>query len=179
MVDGAEPTVKRLGRLHDRRLGPGFGLRLQLRLGRNGDFLRRRLLRGESAPQLRSTLDASLQRFARDTLRRQLAAAYRLVDHFGWTELIYGHLTARVPGEEPHFLINPFGLHYREVTASNLVLIDAEGHLARVPHVEEHASEPASGGLSAWLVVRHGHTADRRQNSFENTDDLSHRNLAR
>ena len=62
-------------------------------------------------------------------LRRQLAAAYRLVDHFGWTELIYGHLTARVPGEEPHFLINPYGLNYDEVTASNLVKIDVDGNV--------------------------------------------------
>jgi ribulose-5-phosphate 4-epimerase/fuculose-1-phosphate aldolase len=61
-------------------------------------------------------------------LRRQLAAAYRLVDYFGWTELIYGHLTARVPGEKPHFLINPFGLNYDEVTASNLVKIDVDGN---------------------------------------------------
>ena len=62
-------------------------------------------------------------------LRRQLAAAYRLVDHFGWTELIYGHLTARVPGEHAHFLINPFGLNYDEVTASNLVKIDVDGKI--------------------------------------------------
>jgi len=62
-------------------------------------------------------------------LRVQLAAAYRLVDHFGWTELIYGHLTARVPGAEPHFLINPFGLSYDEVTASNLVKIDVDGNI--------------------------------------------------
>lgn len=61
-------------------------------------------------------------------LRRQLAAAYRMVDHFGWTELIYGHLTARVPGEQAHFLINPFGLNYDEVTASNLVKIDLDGN---------------------------------------------------
>jgi ribulose-5-phosphate 4-epimerase/fuculose-1-phosphate aldolase len=61
-------------------------------------------------------------------LRRQLAAAYRLVDQFGWTELIYGHLTARVPGDKPHFLINPFGLNYDEVTASNLVKIDVDGN---------------------------------------------------
>jgi ribulose-5-phosphate 4-epimerase/fuculose-1-phosphate aldolase len=62
-------------------------------------------------------------------LRRQLAAAYRLIDHFGWTELIYGHLTARVPGEAPHFLINPYGLNYDEVTASNLVKIDLDGKI--------------------------------------------------
>ena len=61
-------------------------------------------------------------------LRVELAAAYRLVDHFGWTELIYGHLTAHVPGKEPHFLINPYGLNYDEVTASNLVKIDVDGN---------------------------------------------------
>ena len=62
-------------------------------------------------------------------LRVQLAAAYRLVDHFGWTELIYGHLTARVPGPEHHFLINPYGLNYDEITASNLVKIDLDGNV--------------------------------------------------
>jgi len=62
-------------------------------------------------------------------LRRQLAAAYRLVDYFGWTELIYGHLTARVPGDKPHFLINLFGLNYDEITASNLVKIDVDGNV--------------------------------------------------
>ena len=66
---------------------------------------------------------------AERALRLQLAAAYRLVDHFGLTELIYGHLTARVPGPEPHFLINPYGLNYDEVTASNLVKIDLDGNV--------------------------------------------------
>ena len=66
---------------------------------------------------------------AEQELRVQLAAAYRLVDHFGWTELIYGHLTARVPGPDKHFLINPYGLNYDEITASNLVKIDVEGNL--------------------------------------------------
>jgi ribulose-5-phosphate 4-epimerase/fuculose-1-phosphate aldolase len=60
-------------------------------------------------------------------LRVQLACAYRLVDHFGWTELIYGHLTARVPGPGAHFLINPYGLNYDEICASNLVKIDCDG----------------------------------------------------
>lgn len=62
-------------------------------------------------------------------LRVQLAAAYRMVDYYGWTEQIYGHLTARVPGPEAHFLINPFGLNYDEVTASNLVKIDCDGNI--------------------------------------------------
>ncbi len=61
-------------------------------------------------------------------LRVELAAAYRMVDHFGWCELIYGHLTARVSGPDIHFLINPYGLNYDEVTASNLVKIDGDGN---------------------------------------------------
>jgi ribulose-5-phosphate 4-epimerase/fuculose-1-phosphate aldolase len=60
-------------------------------------------------------------------VRVKLAAAYRLVDYYDWTEQIYGHLTARVPGPEDHFLINPWGLNYDEVTASNLVKIDVDG----------------------------------------------------
>ncbi|MFO1352288.1 MAG: class II aldolase/adducin family protein [Gammaproteobacteria bacterium] len=62
-------------------------------------------------------------------LRVQLAAAYRLVDYFGWTELIYGHLTVRVPGPDNHFLINPYGLNYDEVSASNLVKVDINGNI--------------------------------------------------
>ena len=62
-------------------------------------------------------------------LRVELACAYRLVDYFGWCELIYAHLTARVPGPDAHFLINPYGLNYDEVTASNLVKIDINGHV--------------------------------------------------
>ena len=61
-------------------------------------------------------------------LRIQLAASYRLVEELGWSFLIFGHLTTRVPGPEKHFLINPYGLMYDEVTASNLVKIDLEGN---------------------------------------------------
>ena len=63
------------------------------------------------------------------SIRTELAAAYRLVDYFGWCELIYGHLTAHVPGPEPHFLINPYGLNYDEVTATNLIKIDINGKM--------------------------------------------------
>ena len=59
--------------------------------------------------------------------RVQLAAAYRIFAHLGWQELIYNHLSLRVPDNDQHFLINPFGLHYSEVTASNLVKIDLQG----------------------------------------------------
>ena len=60
-------------------------------------------------------------------LRVELAAAYRVFADFGWTETIFNHITARVPGPEHHFLINPFGLLYDQVTASNLVKIDLTG----------------------------------------------------
>lgn len=59
--------------------------------------------------------------------RVDLACAYRLFFHLGWHSLIYNHITLRVPGPENHFLINPFGLMYREVTASNLLKIDLDG----------------------------------------------------
>ena len=62
-------------------------------------------------------------------LRIQLAASYRLVEELGWSYLIFGHLTARVPGPNKHFLINPYGLMYDEVTASNLLEIDLNGNI--------------------------------------------------
>ena len=68
---------------------------------------------------------------AERTARIELAACYRVFDMLGWTEMIFNHITLRVPGSEPRFLINPFGLHYREVTASSLVLIDLEGNVLR------------------------------------------------
>jgi ribulose-5-phosphate 4-epimerase/fuculose-1-phosphate aldolase len=60
-------------------------------------------------------------------LRLELAACYRLVDWYGWSETINNHISLRLPGEEKTFLINPYGLHYFEVTASNLVKIDLAG----------------------------------------------------
>jgi len=61
--------------------------------------------------------------------RVQLAGVYRVFAHLGWAELIYNHISLRVPDEDGHFLINPFGLHYSEVTASNLVKVDVHGHI--------------------------------------------------
>jgi len=63
-------------------------------------------------------------------VRTELAAAYRVCAHLGWSELIYAHITARVPGPEHHFLINPYGLRWDEVTASNLVKVDLDGNPA-------------------------------------------------
>jgi ribulose-5-phosphate 4-epimerase/fuculose-1-phosphate aldolase len=61
-------------------------------------------------------------------IRVDLAAAYRLVALYGWDDLIFTHLSARVPGPEHHFLINPYNLMFDEITASSLVKIDVEGH---------------------------------------------------
>jgi ribulose-5-phosphate 4-epimerase/fuculose-1-phosphate aldolase len=62
-------------------------------------------------------------------VRVDLAAAYRLVAHFGWDDLIFTHLSARVPGPEHHFLINPYGMTFDEITASSLVKIDLNGKI--------------------------------------------------
>ena len=62
-------------------------------------------------------------------LRVELAAAYRVAHLLGWSELIYTHISARVPAPEHHFLINPYGLRFDEVTASSLVKIDVDGNV--------------------------------------------------
>ena len=97
-------------------------------------------------------------------LRVELAAAYRMFDFFGWTELIYGHLTVRLPGPERHFLINPFGLMFHEVTASNLVKIDIDGNIV---DASEHPVNPAGFVIHSAihaaredaLCVMHSHTS--------------------
>jgi ribulose-5-phosphate 4-epimerase/fuculose-1-phosphate aldolase len=60
--------------------------------------------------------------------RVDLAAAYRLVAHFGWDDLVFTHISARVPGQPGQFLINPYGLMFEEITASSLVKIDHHGN---------------------------------------------------
>jgi ribulose-5-phosphate 4-epimerase/fuculose-1-phosphate aldolase len=61
-------------------------------------------------------------------IRVDLAAAYRLVAHYGWDDLIFTHLSARIPGPEHHFLLNPYQLMFEEVTASSLVKVDVQGN---------------------------------------------------
>ena len=73
-------------------------------------------------------------------LRVQLAACYRIFDYLGWTELIYNHITVKIPGDDEHFLINPYGLHYSEITASNLVKMDIDGNIVEE---SEYAVNPA------------------------------------
>lgn len=59
-------------------------------------------------------------------LRCDLAAAYRLVAAYGWSDLVFTHISARIPGPEHHFLINPYGLMFDEITASSLVRVDQD-----------------------------------------------------
>ncbi|MCX6606444.1 MAG: class II aldolase/adducin family protein [Acidobacteria bacterium] len=80
-------------------------------------------------------------------LRIQLAAAYRIVDHFGWSELIWTRNTVRVPGPEHHFLINPYGLRFDEVTASNLVKVDLHGNIIGDPVIGDSDKEINPAGF--------------------------------
>ena len=61
-------------------------------------------------------------------LRCDLAAAYRLFARFGMDDLIFTHLSVRLPGKDHRFLLNPFGYLFDEITASSLIAVDAEGH---------------------------------------------------
>jgi len=111
--------------------------------------------------------------------RVDLAAAYRLVAHFGWDDLIFTHLSARVPGGDHHFLINPYGMMFHEITASSLVKVDQDGtvvsdngygvnpagftihsavHMARpeagaVMHLHNHAGTAVSAQKSGLLPI--------------------------
>ena len=68
-------------------------------------------------------------------LRVDLAAAYRLVALYGWSDLVFTHISARIPGPEHHFLINPYGLMFDEITASSLVKVDQHcNKLSASPH---------------------------------------------
>lgn len=102
--------------------------------------------------------------------RVQLAACYRIFAMLGWTEMIYNHITVRLPesvaGREKHFLINPFGLHYTEVTASNLVKVDLAGH--KLDAANPHPVNPAGftvhsaihQGVEGAHCVMHTHTTN-------------------
>jgi ribulose-5-phosphate 4-epimerase/fuculose-1-phosphate aldolase len=112
---------------------------------------------------------ALVQRFGEGEAkaRLELAGLYRVFDMLGWTEMIYNHISLRVPGpaDQRHFLINPFGLHYSEVCASNLVKVDLSGRIIGpsqwpinpagfVPHATIH------GALQGAHCVMHTHTTN-------------------
>ncbi len=86
-------------------------------------------------------------------LRVNLAAAYRLVALYGWDDLVFTHISARVPGPEEHFLINPYGFMFEEITASSLVKIDLQG---RKVMDSPHPVNPAGFTIhSAIHAARH------------------------
>src|SRR5438477_4817057 len=73
-------------------------------------------------------------------VRTDLAAAYRAVALYGWDDLVFTHISARIPGPDEHFLINPYGMFFEEITASSLVKVDLYG---RVVLETPHAINPA------------------------------------
>jgi len=96
--------------------------------------------------------------------RVDLAATYRLVAHFGWDDLVFSHLTARVPGTE-NFLINPYGLMFDEITASHLIKVDMRGRaLQETPFLISHQGIALHGSIYEARkdvnCVLHTHTID-------------------
>ncbi|WP_395608141.1 class II aldolase/adducin family protein [Pseudomonas sp. B22129] len=87
-------------------------------------------------------------------LREELAACYRLVAHFRMSDLIFTHISVRIPGPEHHFLINPYGLMFDEITASSLVKIGLDG---RAVEASPHAVNPAGFVIHSAI---HGARAD-------------------
>ena len=84
-------------------------------------------------------------------VRCDLAACYRLFVRFGWTDLIYTHISARHPTESGHYLINPYGLTFDEITASNLIVVDFDGEVVRGDYPYNAAGHAIH---SAVLVAR-------------------------
>lgn len=78
----------------------------------------------QDIPSLQSKISAEEWR-----TRIDLAAAYRLVALMGWDDMVYTHITAKIPGPEHHFLINPYGMMFDEITASSLVKVDLAGNV--------------------------------------------------
>lgn len=98
-------------------------------------------------------------------IRVDLAACYRLIAHYGWDDLVFTHVSAKIPGPGERFLINPFGMLFEEITASSLVVVDLEGQVIGesswpvnpagfVIHSAVHAARPEV------QCVLHTHTVD-------------------
>jgi ribulose-5-phosphate 4-epimerase/fuculose-1-phosphate aldolase len=113
-------------------------------------------------------------------IRVQLAHCYRLVDYLGWTEMIFNHISVRVPGSADHYLVNPFGLNYNEVTPANLLKVGLDGQLAEP---SEYKANPAGFALHSAIhgaredlhCVIHTHTTPisavtMKQRGFEHND---------
>lgn len=90
---------------------------------------------------------------AEQALRRDLANFYHLVDYFGWSELIFNHISVRLPGQEA-YLVNPFGLTYTEITPDNLLTVNVDGQLIGT---SDYAANPAGFALHGAI---HSHRHD-------------------
>src|SRR5437867_9178761 len=98
-------------------------------------------------------------------VRVDLAACYRLVARYGWEDLVFTHITARVPGVEDEFLINPYGMFFDEITASSMVKIDLQGNKVEdSPFPVNPAGFVTHGAIHAARhdarCVLHTHTLD-------------------
>lgn len=110
-----------------------------------------------------SPIKAPLDGLTEAELRVQLADFYHLVSYLGWTELIFNHISVRIPGDEHAYLVNPFGLHYDEVTPENLIVVGVDGKL-KSP--SEYKANPAGFALHGVIhefrpdvgCVAHTHT---------------------
>ena len=98
-------------------------------------------------------------------VRVDLAAAYRLVHHYGWTDMIFTHLSARIPGPNHHFLINPYGMMFDEIRASDLVKIDIDGNI-----VLENGYDINPAGFCIHSAI-HAAREDARAVMHLHTDD--------
>jgi ribulose-5-phosphate 4-epimerase/fuculose-1-phosphate aldolase len=99
-----------------------------------------------------------------EELRADLAACYRLVSLYGWDDLVFTHISVRIPGKEHHFLINPYGMLFDEITASSLVKVDLSGEkVAPNPHAINPAGFVIHSAIHAAredvTCVLHLHTA--------------------
>jgi ribulose-5-phosphate 4-epimerase/fuculose-1-phosphate aldolase len=123
----------------------------------------------EPFPEIRSQVSDAEWR-----LRVDLAACYRLVAMFGWDDLIFTHISARLPGPEHHFLINPYGLMFSEITASSLVKVDLDGKkvvdspyeinpAGFIIHSAVHAAREDAQTVSCTCIVSMASLSRRRQ----------------
>ena len=109
-------------------------------------------------------------------IRVDLAACYRLVALYGWDDLIFTHISARVPGPEHHFLINPYGLMFEEITASSLVKIDLKGETVgdiALPRQSRRLHHPFRGARGArGRGLRHASAHARRHGGLHLEEGL-------
>src|SRR6476619_4750000 len=116
-----------------------------------------------SAPEAKKSNVRELVSKEEWQVRVDLAAAYRLVADYGWDDLVFTHISARVPGPEHHFLINPYGMMFEEITASSLVKVDLNG---KIVMDSEYSINPAGFTIHSAvhaaredaLCVMHLHT---------------------